>query len=95
MGHRFVPFVIEDGGRLGQQAAALLGEMATRRAARTARPEDWGMPPAERRRRYLARWLEQFSVCLHAEVATWIQLSLIRARERQQDPFGDCARHDH
>ena len=94
-GHRFVPFVIEDGGRLGQQAAALLGEMATRRAARTARPEDWGMPPAERRRRYLARWLEQFSVCLHAEVATWIQLSLIRARERQQDPFGDCARHDH
>jgi hypothetical protein len=85
-GHRFVPFVIECGGRLGQQAVALLEEMATRRADRYRRRDDYGVPQAEVRRRVLSDWLERLSTGIHAEMATWIELSLARAQQARSAP---------
>lgn len=44
-GHRLVPFVVEDGGRLGQHALALLRELAERgvREGKLRTPEIWGL----------------------------------------------------
>jgi len=82
LGHRFIPFVMEDGGRMGQHAAALLREFAVLRADRSRRTDDWESSRAVVQERYYTQWIQRISSRLHAGMATWIQLSLTRARER-------------
>ena len=56
-GHRFIPFIMEECGRLGQEATSLLEELVTLRVDRFRQSEDWGVRTPELRRRILQGWL--------------------------------------
>jgi len=86
-GHRFVPFVVEDGGRVGGQATALLDELAVR-AAMIPRAGSWTeVRREESRGTLLARWLQMISIAIHGSGAELIRCSLIRARQDSLDIF--------
>ena len=72
--HRFVPFVLEDGGRLGEHARALLVELAMRAAQQGKCPTDRRGHP--RPSWLLTRWLEWISLALHSTAAKQIRLGL-------------------
>ena len=59
-GHRLVPFVVEDGGRLGQHALALLRELAERKMGegKLRTPETWGLHRCSAQRRWWATGLD-------------------------------------
>ena len=72
-GHRLIPFVVEDGGRLGEHALALLRELAERgvREGRLRTPETWGRQrPAQMVGFWIRRWLAQLSAFLHITLSS-------------------------
>ena len=79
-GHRFIPFIIEEGGRLGQEATSLLEELVTLRVDRFRQSEDWGVRVPELRRRVLQGWLVCLSEACHEGVCGPALYCLQRAR---------------
>ena len=79
-GHRFIPFIIEEGGRLGQEATSLLEELVTLRVDRFRQSEDWGVRVPELRRRILQGWLVRLSEACHEGVCGPAMYCLQRAR---------------
>ena len=79
-GHRFIPFVMEEGGRLGQEATSLLEELVGLRVDRCRQSEDWGVRVPELRRRILQGWLVRLSEACHEGVCLPALYSLQRAR---------------
>ena len=72
--HTFVPFVVEDGGRLGLQALDLLDRLA-RRAAQHSGDGD---PQLAARIR--TRWLQELSTMVHSRQAWFITDSITASR---------------
>ena len=78
--HRFIPFIMEEGGRLGQEAISLLEELVTLRVDRFRQSEDWGVRVPELRRRILQGWLVRLSEACHEGVCGPAFYCLQRAR---------------
>ena len=68
--HTFVPFVVEDGGRLGLQALDLLDRLA-RRAAQHS-----GDDAPQLAARIRTRWLQELSTIVHSRQAWFITDSM-------------------
>ena len=84
--HRFVPFVIEGGGRVGPHAMAWMEELASRTVARAIlRP---GETRGQARGRILRSMREGVSLSLHAAVATFVHSRLVDGQERQRHLLG-------
>ena len=78
-GRRFVPFVVEDGGRLGEHAYALLEELAGRRVERRGET-DWA--EGDRggfRGRLMGRWLARVSAAVIGTRAATLREEYVRA----------------
>jgi len=73
--HRVVPFVLEDGGRLGEHARALLIELAKLAARNGKCPKD---PSTGQLRiaQLVDKWCQWFSVTLHSSQARQMRLGL-------------------
>jgi len=72
--HRFVPFVLEDGGRLGEHARALLVELALHAAHTGHCLED--RTGRKRPSWLVSKWMEQISTTFHRTSATQIRTGL-------------------
>ena len=72
--HTFVPFVVENGGRLGLQALNLLDRLA-RRAAQHGGDDDPHLAV-----RIRTRWLQELSTIVHSRQAWFFTDSVIASR---------------
>ena len=72
--HRVIPFVLEDGGRMGEHARALLHELAKGAARRGRCPTDSSGCP--RMAWLVSKWCEWFSAALHSSQARQVRLGL-------------------
>ena len=78
-----VPFVMEDGGRTGDQGLALLRQLAERAVAsgRVTAPPLWGpVTPAALVAHTVRRWQQRLSAWLHSSLST-----LLRDQTRPMD----------
>ena len=72
--HLFVPFVVEEGGRLGAQALSLLDKLSRRAASRQ------GDLDPQRAARLRTGWLQDISTFIHSKAAWVITGSLAASR---------------
>ena len=80
-GHRLVPFVVEDGGRLGQHALALLRELAEKGVGggELRTPETWGLQrPAQMVAYWIRRWMAHLSAFTHITLSS-VLLEAVRS----------------
>ena len=78
-GGRFIPFVLDEFGKLGASAAWLLDIMALRAAERQRSDYRLGPAPA-RAARLRACWTVRLSGALHMAVTTYIHQRLVASR---------------
>ena len=72
--HLFVPFVVEEGGRLGAHALSLLDKLSRRAASRQ------GDLDPQRAARLRTGWLQDISTFIHSKAAWVITGSLAASR---------------
>mmetsp|Transcript_45667 Transcript_45667/g.114269 ORF Transcript_45667/g.114269 Transcript_45667/m.114269 type:complete len:422 (-) Transcript_45667:453-1718(-) len=83
--HRFVPCVVEEGGRLGEHLLALLKELAERGIAsgHLKQPPSWReLRPAALVAHWIRKWTAKLSVALHIFLAEYL------CRHTGSRPFG-------
>ena len=71
--HRYIPLIVEEGGRMGEHARALLWELARRRPSRSL---DQRLPFAARARMLVDRWMQLISHTIHSHMATLLRNGL-------------------
>ena len=80
--HRFIPFAMEAGGRLGGHASAWLEELARRRVRRS---RDWTTSTERARRDTLRSYRERCSLAIHSVIASHSYAMLLSARSDTSD----------